>query len=108
MITTKLLDFLPALYSLLKQSQRFYTPVNTNLALSSKQSEFYTPSPSLINSTSKTNNLIFEGIINSKQEIPHGVYHPSSEENQIRNESDTIYELGINNTLAGLGLILNL
>lgn len=92
------------------RSERFYTLAHTNIAESSKQTEFQTPSPSLVNTTSKVNNLVFEGVLNSKQNIPHGVYHPvttTGSENQVRNnEPDTISGLGVN--FAGLGIILNL
>ena len=69
---------------------------------STKQSEFYTPVQSVVNSTSKANDLINKGIINSKQDIPHGVYQSPSDETQVKNEPDTISELGVN--LAGLGI----
>ena len=54
-------------------SERFYTLANTNLATSSKQSDFYTPAQSVINSTSKANDLIFKGIINSRQYPSWGI-----------------------------------
>ncbi|KAM7466333.1 hypothetical protein LguiB_013895 [Lonicera macranthoides] len=63
-------------------------------------SRFYTPAPTIYNTLSSSNfvsgeneiknreDLNFEGIINSQQNIPHGVY------SKTKNEPDTLSELG--------------